>query len=34
MFDGTTVEIKNTDAEGRLLLADALSYAKNSIPAW
>lgn len=27
MFDKTTVEIKNTDAEGRLILADALSYA-------
>jgi leucyl aminopeptidase len=32
MFDGTTVEIKNTDAEGRLLLADALSYAKKYNP--
>ena len=32
MFDGTTVEIKNTDAEGRLLLADALSYAKKYVP--
>jgi len=32
MFDGTTVEIKNTDAEGRLLLADALSYAKRFKP--
>jgi leucyl aminopeptidase len=32
MFDGTTVEIKNTDAEGRLLLADALSYAKKYSP--
>jgi len=32
MFDGTTVEIKNTDAEGRLLLADALSYAKRYSP--
>ncbi|MBN1496745.1 MAG: leucyl aminopeptidase [Spirochaetes bacterium] len=26
-YDGTTVEIGNTDAEGRLILADALSYA-------
>lgn len=26
-FDGSTTEIINTDAEGRLLLADALSYA-------
>ena len=32
MFDGTTVEVKNTDAEGRLLLADALSYAKKFSP--
>ncbi|MBN2775645.1 MAG: leucyl aminopeptidase family protein [Prolixibacteraceae bacterium] len=32
MFDGTTVEIKNTDAEGRLLLADALAYAKKYDP--
>ena len=32
MFDGTTVEIKNTDAEGRLILADALSYAKKYKP--
>ena len=32
MFDGTTVEIKNTDAEGRLLLADALSYARKFDP--
>ena len=27
MYDGTTVEIANTDAEGRLVLADALSHA-------
>ncbi|MGE0019302.1 MAG: M17 family metallopeptidase [Draconibacterium sp.] len=33
MFDGTTVEIRNTDAEGRLILADALSYAKKYEPA-
>jgi leucyl aminopeptidase len=26
-FDGTTVEVNNTDAEGRLVLADCLSYA-------
>ncbi len=32
MFDGTTVEIMNTDAEGRLILADALSYAKKYSP--
>ncbi|MEE4259158.1 MAG: hypothetical protein V2I62_05320, partial [Bacteroidales bacterium] len=29
MLDGTTVEVLNTDAEGRMILADALSYAKN-----
>ncbi len=28
MHDGTTVEVLNTDAEGRMLLADALRYAK------
>ena len=33
MFDGTTVEVLNTDAEGRLILADALSYAKRYDPA-
>lgn len=27
MFNGTTVEVSNTDAEGRLVLADALAYA-------
>ena len=27
MFDGTTVEVLNTDAEGRLILSDALAYA-------
>lgn len=32
LFDGTTVEVMNTDAEGRLLLADALSYAKRYDP--
>ncbi len=26
-YDGTTVEIKNTDAEGRLILADTAAYA-------
>ncbi len=26
MYDGTTVEVTNTDAEGRLVLADAISY--------
>lgn len=29
-YNGTTVEILNTDAEGRLILADALSYAENT----
>jgi leucyl aminopeptidase len=28
-LDGKTVEIINTDAEGRLVLADALAYARN-----
>ncbi|HUM32692.1 MAG TPA: M17 family metallopeptidase, partial [Bacteroidales bacterium] len=32
MFDGTTVEVLNTDAEGRLILADALAYAKKYSP--
>ncbi|MDR0970343.1 MAG: leucyl aminopeptidase [Lentimicrobiaceae bacterium] len=32
MFDGTTVEVLNTDAEGRLILADALAYAKKFKP--
>lgn len=27
MYNGSTVEVLNTDAEGRLILADALSYA-------
>ncbi len=31
-LDGKTVEIINTDAEGRLVLADALSYAKKLEP--
>jgi leucyl aminopeptidase len=30
--DGQTVEVINTDAEGRLVLADALSYAKTLEP--
>jgi leucyl aminopeptidase len=33
MHNGLTVEIIDTDAEGRLLLADALSYAKKYDPA-
>jgi leucyl aminopeptidase len=28
-LDGTTIEINNTDAEGRLVLADCLSYARR-----
>ena len=32
MYDGTSVEVMNTDAEGRLILADALSYAKKYDP--
>lgn len=32
MHDGTTVEVQNTDAEGRLILADALAYAKKFKP--
>ncbi|MEM9996185.1 MAG: leucyl aminopeptidase [Bacteroidota bacterium] len=34
MHDGSTVEVLNTDAEGRMLLADALSYAKRYDPAF
>lgn len=30
--DGSTVEVQNTDAEGRLILADALVYAKKYKP--
>jgi leucyl aminopeptidase len=32
MYDGTHVEVLNTDAEGRMILADALSYAKQYDP--
>ncbi len=32
MYDGTTVEVLNTDAEGRLILADALAFAKKYNP--
>ncbi len=28
-LDGTTIEVNNTDAEGRLVLADCLSYARR-----
>lgn len=33
MYDGTNVEVVNTDAEGRMILADALAYAKEFSPA-
>jgi leucyl aminopeptidase len=33
MHNGMTVEVVDTDAEGRLILADALSYAKKYDPA-
>ena len=33
MHNGMTVEVLNTDAEGRLILADALSYASKYDPA-
>ena len=32
--NGKSIEINNTDAEGRLILADALSYASEKKPAW
>lgn len=32
IMDGTSVEVDNTDAEGRLILADALVYAKRYKP--
>lgn len=32
MYNGKTVEVKNTDAEGRLILADGLSYAEQFQP--
>jgi leucyl aminopeptidase len=32
MYSGLTVEVLNTDAEGRLILADALHYAKQLKP--
>jgi leucyl aminopeptidase len=33
MMDGSTVEMLNSDAEGRMILADALHYAKRYDPA-
>lgn len=32
MYDNSTVEVLNTDAEGRMILADALAYAKQYKP--
>ncbi|MEL6842901.1 MAG: leucyl aminopeptidase family protein [Bacteroidota bacterium] len=32
MYNGSTVEVLNTDAEGRMILADALAYAKQYDP--
>ncbi len=32
MYDGTTVEVLNTDAEGRMILADAIAYADTYKP--
>ncbi|OWY20691.1 leucyl aminopeptidase family protein [Sphingobacteriales bacterium UPWRP_1] len=32
MYNGSTVEVLNTDAEGRMILADALSYAAQYNP--
>jgi leucyl aminopeptidase len=32
--DGTTIEVLNTDAEGRLILADALAHAHTFKPDW
>ena len=32
MYDGTTVEVLNTDAEGRMILADALAYSNKYNP--
>lgn len=33
MLSGKTVEINNTDAEGRLILADGVYYAKHTLKA-
>jgi leucyl aminopeptidase len=32
--DGTTIEVLNTDAEGRLILADAITHARTFAPDW
>lgn len=34
MYNGKTVEVLNTDAEGRMILADALTYAIKYNPEW
>ena len=31
-YDGTFVEVINTDAEGRMVLADAIAYARQGLP--
>lgn len=33
MYSGKTVEIENTDAEGRLVLGDGVAYASNNLKA-
>ena len=33
MYSGKTVEINNTDAEGRLVLADGVAYARKDLNA-
>jgi len=33
MYDGSSIEMLNSDAEGRMILADALTYAKKYDPA-
>ncbi|WP_121964086.1 M17 family metallopeptidase [Myroides sp. N17-2] len=32
MYDGTTIEVLNTDAEGRMILGDAIAYANQYEP--
>ncbi|MHB1261667.1 MAG: leucyl aminopeptidase family protein [Thermoplasmatota archaeon] len=32
--DGTTIEVLNTDAEGRLILADAIAHGRTFDPTW
>lgn len=32
-YDGTTIEVNNTDAEGRVVLGDALAYARRDLQA-